>query len=177
MKIMDDEDTIISVREENCDQAKRNFFGRMLKDYDFTELTVDQLERIMSILDEGLVKKDCINTRYLELIDKMRWVLSLKIGDQVIYYNDGYLDITRIAEISKDGSLKIEASHQYVGVDGRVNNSSTRRIMPVTQQALDTIEKRELLELLHNNVRYNDICLADLKDIYEKAKQNNAIRK
>jgi hypothetical protein len=147
-----------------------------IKEFDLYKLSVERLLDIATTLDEKFEKRQwrdndkSIIDKYVDLQRQISWVKKLKVGDKVAFKDSSYYEIVEIMETcDDDGRVRISQYPSWVDASGNFL-SDRYRIMPITQEILDHMEKEEIVEKLYKKTNFRDVQLEDLRAILQKVK-------
>ena len=139
-----------------------------IKHVDLSKLPIEQLKMIVTIIEANSEEKP-ITEADNRLQKQLDWMRSLKIGDKVAHYHEGIYDIKSIIEVSC-GYKRISHTCFTLDEEGKYSN---HKIIPITQEILDHIEKENIVEKLTNKTKYNCLSLNQLRVMMKIVEQED----
>lgn len=103
--------------------------------------------------------------------EKIVWLASLNFGDEVLVLDRGV--VTGVAKIERVTPARIfihqNSYHRHGNRAGQCVGDSSAwswgSIAPVTQQAIDTLEREKLAFRMREHIQWSALSLADLRAI------------
>jgi hypothetical protein len=149
--------------ENAVTEAKKEFLATKLGYNKWSPYTLDQLERIAMVTDEGLddVNTKCTLTLYEQFKQQIKWTETINECDDIIFDNRGLYSITKVKHVALNGDITIEG-HYTFNVAGEDGNGRKLRDMCETNR--DEVERQEIIYAL-KKADFFELNVDDLRTI------------